>query len=150
MGRFLLHFAMQSFLFPETHTHLGQLFLPGLFSCAALRSVARLYDEKGKPGSSYFFDRYEAKNRTLGNCERLMTDRFRHPNRPWNNSSGLSLNPVYAFFTTGPLVVVVDALGEGTSGYDARRKHLLNALSSHITEQRLSTNLRCSYLVTGN
>lgn len=54
---------MQSFLSPETHTRLGQLFLPGLFSYAALRSVARLYDEKGKPGSSYFFDRYDAKNR---------------------------------------------------------------------------------------
>ncbi|KIJ58802.1 hypothetical protein HYDPIDRAFT_101954, partial [Hydnomerulius pinastri MD-312] len=127
---------------------------------AIAHTVARLYDQQHRLGSSYCFNTSHAATRHPGNffstIARDLSDHDRqYKEYLWevvkdNCSLRTSTSPVdqVKFIARasehldviGPILVVVDALDE--SGDRAARESLLSALSNQITESKLPTNLR--------
>ncbi|KIJ60985.1 hypothetical protein HYDPIDRAFT_31686 [Hydnomerulius pinastri MD-312] len=127
---------------------------------AIAHTVARLYDQQHRLGSSYCFDTSHAATRHAGNffstIARDLSDHDpQYKECLWevvkdNRSLRTSTSPVQQveFITRasehldviGPILVVVDALDE--SGDRTARRNLLSALSKQITESKLPANLR--------
>jgi hypothetical protein len=132
---------------------------------AVAHTIARLYDEQGRLGSSYFFARTNAARRNPGNLfstiARDLSDldpqyksalwRILKDNRALRASTWPSeqveefiVKPSADLHFIGPLVVVIDALDE--SGDPDDRHKLLDALSRHIAKRSFPTHLR--FLIT--
>ncbi|KIJ58793.1 hypothetical protein HYDPIDRAFT_101966, partial [Hydnomerulius pinastri MD-312] len=127
---------------------------------AIAHTVAALYDQQHRLGSSYCFNTSHAATRHPGNffstIARDLSDHDRqYKEYLWevvkdNRSLRTSTSPVdqVKFIARasehldviGPIVVVVDALDE--SGDRTGRESLLSALSKQITESKLPANLR--------
>ncbi|KAG9308973.1 hypothetical protein JVU11DRAFT_11275 [Chiua virens] len=132
---------------------------------AVAHSIARLYDDQERLGSSFCFSKADVAGRNPKNLfstiARDLADHdpqyksilfgvvkdnrsLRTSTSPSEHIERLIVRPGRALHTIGPLVVVVDALDE--SGDRDARHQLLVALSKHITERNLPTNLR--FLIT--
>ncbi|KAG9313821.1 hypothetical protein JVU11DRAFT_4586 [Chiua virens] len=132
---------------------------------AVAHSIARLYDDQERLGSSFCFSKADVAGRNPKNLfstiARDLADHdpqyksillgvvkdnrsLRTSTFPSEHIERLIVRPGRALHTIGPLVVVVDALDE--SGDRDARHQLLVALSKHITERNLPTNLR--FLIT--
>ncbi|KIJ58845.1 hypothetical protein HYDPIDRAFT_33757 [Hydnomerulius pinastri MD-312] len=128
---------------------------------AIAHTVARLYDQQRRLGSSYCFDNSHAAARHPGNffstIARDLSDHDRqYKESLWevvkdNRALRMSTSPVEQveefivrpterLDVIGPILVVVDALDE--SGDRTARKSLLSALSKQITQSKLPANLR--------
>lgn len=132
---------------------------------AVAHSIARLYDEQKRLGSSYCFLRSDIAKRNPQNlfstiaCNLSDHDpqyKFElwqvvKDNRSLRMSTSileqvqrLIIEPGKHFHTIGPLIIVVDALDE--SGDQPNRRDLLRVFSEQIAENNLPPNLR--FLVT--
>ena len=132
---------------------------------AVAHTIARLYDEQKRLGSSYFFVSTDVTNRNPKNLfttiardlsdhnpwyksalwEVVKNDRaLRTTQSPKEQLERLIIEPSKDIHAIGPLVIVIDALDE--SGVKASRRHLLSALSEQIAKNALPTNLR--FLIT--
>ncbi|KAG6373795.1 hypothetical protein JVT61DRAFT_5940 [Boletus reticuloceps] len=130
---------------------------------AVAHSIARLYDEQRRLGSSYCFASTDAATRNPQNlfstiardlCDHAIPfksalwevvkyDRsLRMSQSPFVQVENLIIKPSKALHAIGPLVIVIDALDE--SGDWAKRQDLLRAISDKLTA--LPTNLR--FLIT--
>ena len=132
---------------------------------AVAHSIARLYDEQKRLGSSYCFSSTDVASRNPKNLfstiARDLSDHdpqykaalwevvkdnraLRTSQSPMEQAERLVIEPSKHLDTIGPLVVVIDALDE--SGDPASRRHLLRAISEQIANNTLPTNLR--FLIT--
>jgi len=132
---------------------------------AVAHSIARLYDEQKRLGSSYCFASTDVASRNPKNLfstiardlsdhdpqykaalwEVVKDDRaLRTSQSPMEQVERLIIEPTKHLDTIGPLVIVIDALDE--SGDPASRRHLLRAISKQIADNTLPTNLR--FLIT--
>ncbi|KAG9310836.1 hypothetical protein JVU11DRAFT_8689 [Chiua virens] len=130
---------------------------------AVAHSIAQLYDEQERLGSSYCFLRSDVAKRNPQNlfstiaCDLSEKDpqyrselyRVVENNRSLRNSASVSeqvkrfiIEPSKRLHAIGPLIVVVDALDE--SGDQSNRRDLLRAFSEHIAD--FPANLR--FLIT--
>ncbi|KIJ62425.1 hypothetical protein HYDPIDRAFT_46537, partial [Hydnomerulius pinastri MD-312] len=128
---------------------------------AIAHTVARLYDQQHRLGSSYCFDTSHAATRHPGNffstIARDLSDHdpqykeclwevvkdkrtLRMSTSPVEQLEEFIARPSEHLDVIGPILVVVDALDE--SGDRTARGSLLSALSKRITESKLPTNLR--------
>ncbi|KIJ58358.1 hypothetical protein HYDPIDRAFT_65611, partial [Hydnomerulius pinastri MD-312] len=128
---------------------------------AIAHTVARLYDQQRRLGSSYCFDNSHAATRHPGNFFSTIARDLSDHDRQYKESLWeivkdkrtlrMSTSPVEQLEefiarpsehldVIGPILVVVDALDE--SGDRTARESLLSALSKQITESKLPTNLR--------
>ncbi|KIJ65625.1 hypothetical protein HYDPIDRAFT_66323, partial [Hydnomerulius pinastri MD-312] len=128
---------------------------------AIAHTVARLYDQQLRLGSSYCFDTSHAAARHPGNffstIARDLSDHdpqykeslwevvkdnraLRTSTSPVEQVEQFIARPSEHLDVIGPILVVVDALDE--SGDRTARQSLLSALSKQITESKLPTNLR--------
>ena len=124
-------------------------------------SIARLYDEQKRLGSSYCFSSSDVARRNPQNlfatiaCDLADKDRqyksalwkivkdnraLRTSPSPSEQIKRLIVEPSAHLHAIGPLVIVIDALEESGNADD--RRELLDALSRHLTERKLPTNLR--------
>ncbi|KAF8557376.1 hypothetical protein OG21DRAFT_308221 [Imleria badia] len=132
---------------------------------AVAHSIARLYDERKRLGSSFFFARADVASRNpktlFRNIARDLSDLDPHyKSALWEvvkDSSALRttpcpleqlekfiIEPSKALHPIGPLVIVIDALDE--SGDWDSRKVLLRTISQKIANDSLPTHLR--FLIT--
>ena len=132
---------------------------------AVAHSIARLYEERRRLGSSYCFSRTDVANRNPTNLfatiARDLSDPDPHyksalwqvvkDNRalrtsqsPMEQLERLIIDPCKNIHAIGPLVIVIDALDE--SGDPTSRQHILRALSEKIAENALPSHLR--FLIT--
>jgi hypothetical protein len=132
---------------------------------AVAHSIARLYDEQNRLGSSYCFASTDVANRNPRNLfstvardlsdhdpqyksslwQVVKDDRaLRTSQSPMEQVKRLIIEPSKNIHGIGPLVIVIDALDE--SGDQASRRQLLRAISEQIAESALPTNLR--FLIT--
>ena len=128
---------------------------------AVAHSIARLYSEQKRLGSSYCFASADVANRNPKNLfstiardlsdhdpqyksalwQVVKDDRaLRTSQSPMEQFKKLIIEPSKHIHGIGPLVIVIDALDE--SGDQASRRQLLLALSKHIAQSALPTNLR--------
>lgn len=133
---------------------------------AVAHSIARLYDEQKRLGSSYFFASTDVANRNPRNLfttiardlsdhnaqykaalwQAVKDDRaLRTSQSPMEQVKRLIIEPSRDLHAVGPLVIVIDALDE--SGDQNSRQHILRAISLQIAEDAFPTNLR--FLITG-
>ena len=135
--------------------------IAGSGKSAIAHSIARLYDEQKRLGSSYYFSSSDVARR---NPQNLFTTIARDladtdsqyksalwkvvkDNRalcisswPSEQIERLIVEPSAHLDAIGPLVIVIDALDESGSADD--RRQLLDALSRHLTKRKLPSNLR--------
>jgi len=132
---------------------------------AVAHSIARLYDEQKRLGSSYCFSGTDVASRNPKNLfstiARDLSDHdpqyktalwgvvkadraLRTSQSPMEQIQKLIIEPTRYLDAIGPLVIVIDALDE--SGDQAGRRQLLGAISKQIAENALPTNLR--FLIT--
>ena len=132
---------------------------------AVAHSIARLYYEQGRLGSSYCFARTDVARRNPQNLfstiARDLSDHdlqyrtalwgvvkgdraLRTSQSPLEQVEKFIIEPSKHLHSIGPLVIVVDALDE--SGDWTSRRQLLRAISEKITQNTLPTNLR--FLIT--
>ena len=132
---------------------------------AVAHSIARLYYEQKRLGSSYCFASTDVANRNPKNLfstiardlsdhdpqyksvlwQAVKDDRaLRTSQSPMEQFKKLIIEPSKHIHGIGPLVIVIDALDE--SGDQASRRQLLRAISEQIAESALPTNLR--FLIT--
>ena len=132
---------------------------------AVAHTIARLYDEQKRLGSSYCFASTDVANRNPKNLfttiardlsdhdpqyksalwQGVKDDRaLRTSQSPMEQLERLIIEPSQHIHGIGPLVVVIDALDE--SGNPASRRHLLRAISEKISKNALPANLR--FLIT--
>ncbi|KAH0826227.1 hypothetical protein J3R83DRAFT_5685 [Lanmaoa asiatica] len=137
----------------------------GAGKSAVAHSIARLYDEQKRLGSSYCFARSDVAKRNPQNVfstiSRDLSDHdtqfksalwtivkdnraLRTSVSPSEQVEQLIIEPSKDIDSIGPLIIVVDAIDE--SGEEEDRWQLLDALSTQITERNLPTNLR--FLIT--
>ena len=128
---------------------------------AVAHTIARLYDGQERLGSSYCFASTDVARRNPQNFfSTIARDLCGHDpqyesalweivkgNRALRTSTSpseqverLIIEPSARLHAIGPLVVVVDALDESGNADD--RQQLLDALSRHIADGKLPTNLR--------
>ena len=131
----------------------------GYGKSAVAHEVARQFDELGRLGSSYCFDRADQTNRHPGNllstialdvadldphwkkslCDVVMGNRsLRTTRSPTEQFVNFILEPAKALTTIGPIVIVIDAFDE--SGETSFRKPLLEVLARRAAD--LPTNFR--------
>ncbi|KAG9312565.1 WD40-repeat-containing domain protein [Chiua virens] len=132
---------------------------------AVAHSIARLFDEQKRLGSSYCFASTDVASRNPKNlfstiardlCDHdpqykfalwkvVKADRaLRTSTSPLEQLERLIVEPSSQIDAIGPLVIVIDALDE--SGDLASRRNFLLAISKQITETTLPPNLR--FLIT--
>lgn len=132
---------------------------------AVAHSIARLYDEQKRLGSSYCFASTDIKRRNPQNLfstiARHLSDHdpqyrtalwgvvkgdraLRTSESPIEQVERLIIEPSRHLHPIGPLVIVIDALDE--SGNRDNRRDLLCAISEKLSENTLPTNLR--FLIT--
>ncbi|KAF8550279.1 hypothetical protein OG21DRAFT_1419927, partial [Imleria badia] len=132
---------------------------------AVAHTIARLYDEQKRLGSSYCFARADVANRNPNNLfstiardlsdhdlqyrsalwQGVKDDRALRTSRsPMEQLERLIIDPSQHIHGIGPLVIVIDALDE--SGDQTSRRHLLRAISEQFSKNALPTNLR--FLIT--
>ncbi|KAH0826236.1 hypothetical protein J3R83DRAFT_5695 [Lanmaoa asiatica] len=137
----------------------------GAGKSAVAHSIARLYDEQKRLGSSYCFARSDVAKRNPQNVfstiSRDLSDHdvqfksalwaivkdnraLRTSVSPSEQIKQLIIEPSRDIHAIGPLIIVVDAIDE--SGEEEDRCQLLDALSMQITERNLPTSLR--FLIT--
>ena len=132
---------------------------------AVAHSIARLYNNQGRLGSSYCFSRSDVANRHPRNLfstiARDLSDHdsqyksalwgvvkgdraLRTSQSPMEQAEKLIIGPRRDFDAIGPLVIVIDAVDE--SGDWASRQLLLSAIVDKVAKNVHSTNLR--FLIT--
>jgi len=132
---------------------------------AVAHSIARLYDDQKRLGSSYCFSSTDVASRNPKNLfstiARDLSDHdpqyktalwgivkanraLRTSQSPMEQIQKLIIEPAKDLHAIGPLVIVIDALDE--SGDRAGRRQLLSAISKQIAENALPMNLR--FLIT--
>ena len=132
---------------------------------AVAHSIARLYDDQGRLGSSYCFSRSDVASRNPRNLFstiardlsdhdpqyksalwRVVKDNraLRTSQSPTEQAEKLIIGPRKDLDAIGPLVVVIDAVDE--SGARASRRPLLRAIVEKIAKNIETTNLR--FLIT--
>ena len=128
---------------------------------AVAHTIARLYDGQERLGSSYCFASTDVARRNPQNffstIARDLSDhnpqyksalwRIVKDNRALRTSTSpseqverLIVEPSRHLHAVGPLVIIVDALDESGNADD--RQQLLDALSRHLADRKLPTNLR--------
>ena len=131
---------------------------------AVAHSIARLYDEQKRLGSSYCFSSTDVASRNPKNLFstiardlsdhdpqyktalwRVVKDkRLRTSQSPSEQIQKFIIEPTKDLHVIGPLVIVIDALDE--SGDRAGRRQLLGVISKQLAENALPKNLR--FLIT--
>ncbi|KAN0081238.1 Quinonprotein alcohol dehydrogenase-like superfamily [Tylopilus felleus] len=132
---------------------------------AVAHSIARLYDDQGRLGSSYCFSRSDVASRHPRNLfstiARDLSDHdpqyksalwgvvkgdraLRTSQSPMEQAEMLIIGPRKDIDAIGPLVIVIDAIDE--SGDRVSRRLLLRAIVQKIAENIRTTNLR--FLIT--
>ena len=132
---------------------------------AVAHSIARLYDDQKRLGSSYCFSSTDVGSRNPKNLfstiARDLCDQdpqyktalwgvvkgnraLRTSQSPSEQIQKFIIEPTKDLHAIGPLVIVIDALDE--SGDQAGRRQLLGAVSKQIAARALPTNLR--FLIT--
>ncbi|KAN0086005.1 hypothetical protein V8E55_007139 [Tylopilus felleus] len=132
---------------------------------AVAHSIARLYHEQKRLGSSYCFSRSEVAQRNPTNlfttiardlssrdpqykaalCQVLKDDEGLCTSQSrMDQLERLVIEPWQDLHAIGPLVIVIDALDE--SGDPTSRQHILRALSAKIANNSLPSHLR--FLIT--
>jgi len=126
---------------------------------AIAHTIAKLFDQQKRLGSSYCFDRADQANRRPNNLLSTIALDIADLDHHWKMSFGnivkgnrslrttvsateqfqrFILEPAKALTTVGPILVVVDALDEGAEG--PSRKALLDTLAKGISD--LPSNIR--------
>ena len=132
---------------------------------AVAHSIARLYEEQERLGSSYCFSSADVAMRNPRNLfSTIALDLSDHDSQykyalwkivkdnrglrtstsPLEQVKRLIIEPSKHLHVVGPLVIVIDALDE--SGDSASRKQLMQAITLQFNEDNLPTNLR--FLIT--
>ncbi|KIM89589.1 hypothetical protein PILCRDRAFT_1933 [Piloderma croceum F 1598] len=111
----------------------------GYGQSAVAHAVARQFDELGRLGSSYCFDRANQANRNPRNLLSTVTLDIADLDHYWNKSLyDVVKEPVKALKTVGPVVIVIDAFDESKD--ISVRMALLDVLTRRATD--LPTNFR--------